>query len=405
MIESLGAAFAALRGGAADSEQPGRISESYTRAGYSLKLQFQPPAAGSSACGGDIKAIATLQGAPVSIRCRWTRTFGELEEEAGDSSDVYRTSADDVGSVIRVECEAQEPKFLGMAGGSIGPIPIDQDVMRSLEGYIAARESKFEVGSKEGRMRIEVTESKVQVQYVEAGRPGRGAFTHAGVFSEAFPVVDLHSTERCRAILHLSQGRSFDLSCPSVMERDCLALVVRAFSARSRLLTQVVVRSGAEKSFRSALLDDALATAVKGQVDAVGRYWNRRFRGLVSENAELKQQLQETVLSMQQMLESGAAAATDGGASASHIAALEARNAELLETVSTLRQQVEQVEAIHDPVGSVSSQLTEPAEFSGELMAVRAENQGLRDRIAELKGLGEENEKLRSRVRQLMTSQ
>jgi len=186
-----------------------------------------------------VASAETVTGAPVPLRCRWSRLSGDLIMPCPDvTGDRYQISADDIGALVSVEARpADYSHAQGQAFGEIGPFELEAATRRSLDDALGRGEITFKVTPTGGLsdtppapLQVHVTSEGVRIS--DSDKATGGVFA---AFTAEFPRVLVHPVQSTVTSFKLviSDTISFDLLASSRTHRDLIVLSIRCLHAQS----------------------------------------------------------------------------------------------------------------------------------------------------------------------------
>mmetsp|Transcript_118293 Transcript_118293/g.230102 ORF Transcript_118293/g.230102 Transcript_118293/m.230102 type:complete len:656 (-) Transcript_118293:82-2049(-) len=281
-------------------------------------------------------AERTPGGMPVPLRCKWKRKVGDLPVEiSGVTSNMYQISADDVGTVIRVEAQPadRDDGLRGVVVGEIGPFELDPSTRRSLDNALGRGGSRFVTmwsNAPGGRSDLAIQASADGVRVAPQGgeRPGRGELSVE--YSKDYPRVIVHPLDKFKFQLLMSDSKSFHLVAPSRTARDLIAVTIRCFHAKKfhpcseilqRLLPIQQLVPGAPQPPVDSRLDSCIRlerlTKELNRAMQQKEVSERVLRNTNNEKRQLQEQLIETISGFTDMIENLESQGADGAGSPS----------------------------------------------------------------------------------------
>lgn len=397
-------------GGQATDRQ--KVGQAFADQGSQFSLRFEPRSEGGA--GGiwqtGVLAAATYSpsagGAPLPIRCRWSRRIGMHEVEVpGIEGDQYYLSADDIGTEVVCHATSAEGAPRGGGAGVIGPVALDPSTRMSLEQLVASGVGPFPVRHHRSLddthprdVMIRVTPEQVRVVHPGSARGGGDA---TACYCADYPKVVLHPASQQSFTLELSGDpeHSYHFVALSRCSRDLIALLIRAFHSRQYValtyllsqLTQNPAAPGARLSVPKESMEydvPALGGRIAKELHrTVGQLLllARHSRNAEKEKLELQEQLRETIQSYTEAIEKmhqQVASAGGGPAGSLRLQLHDARAvySQLQLEMQELKPQLEEAQLLVSGAGPLAAS----GEHAAEVAALRGDISNLRSSIAAL---------------------
>ncbi|CAI2362673.1 unnamed protein product [Moneuplotes crassus] len=266
---------------------------------------------------------------PIAIRCTWKRVKGKRVYKMNDiTGNTYPLSADDVGCIIRVEATAMEDHYEGTVYAEFGPVTVEPATKKSLEYILASGSSQFPVSVYYHGDRNKLPEERegdegkliVYVDKVEL-------YIKKKKTTIVSPKVEVSQVDS--QMLHLCYfdkdemflgekefSNSLDIRALTRKSRDLIVLSIRCFSAlnqykNSKVISMLNTEEGKEnynkleiESISDLLVElDSVRRELSDQIEINKAIKNDKLK-LKQEYQDLENEMNQTILSYQEVLES-----------------------------------------------------------------------------------------------------